>query len=96
MPDDFASAPPHPLLRLIDAHLAKQGQAMQRTRHADRRKETRKRLELGDAVIAAGAGHLSPAEIETILSSHRLVSDKTAKDPDSYDPASAIVDRFAR
>lgn len=40
---------------------------MQRAKHAERRKETRLRLELGDAVEAAGAAHLTRDEIITAL-----------------------------
>ncbi len=40
---------------------------MQRAKHADRRKATRQRLELGEAVEAADAAHLSRDEIITAL-----------------------------
>lgn len=43
---------------------------MQRAKHADRRKTTRRRLELGEAVENAGAGHLSTDEITRVLSEH--------------------------
>jgi len=43
---------------------------MQRAKHAERRKSTRQRLELGEAVEAAGAAHLSRAEIINVLSAH--------------------------
>lgn len=43
---------------------------MRKARHATRRQETRRRLELGEAVEAAGAGHLARNEIIEALSAH--------------------------
>ena len=43
---------------------------MQRAKHAERRLATRRRLELGEAVEDAGAGHLSRADLIAILRSH--------------------------
>ncbi len=43
---------------------------MQRAKHAERRLATRSRLELGEAVEDAGAGHLSRAELIAILRGH--------------------------
>lgn len=42
---------------------------MQRAKHADRRKATRQRLELGEAVEAADAAHLTRDEIIAALKS---------------------------
>ncbi|WP_029064088.1 conjugal transfer protein TraD [Labrenzia sp. DG1229] len=50
---------------------------MQRIKHSKRRKETRKRLELGDAVIAAGAGDLAHSKIVEVLSAHVVGTTKT-------------------
>ena len=43
---------------------------MRKAKHATRRQDTRRRLELGEAVEAAGAGHLTGDEIIEILSAH--------------------------
>ncbi|GFE67036.1 hypothetical protein [Litoreibacter roseus] len=43
---------------------------MQRAKHAERRLATRKRLELGEAVEDASAGHLSRADLIAILRAH--------------------------
>lgn len=43
---------------------------MRQAKHAERRVETRRRLELGEAVEAAGAAHLSRNDIIEALSSY--------------------------
>lgn len=57
-----------PLLRAIDSKLKKAEQDMQRVKHAERRQQTRRRVELGEAVEEAGAAHLSRDEIIRLLS----------------------------
>lgn len=61
--------------------LNKLEQDMQRVKHADRRKETRQRLELGEAVEAAGAAYLSRDEIIAALARHIRASNRTVSEP---------------
>lgn len=75
MRSDFANSKSHPLLRLIDARLNQSEQDMQRAKHANRRKETRQRLALGEAVEAAGAAHLNRDEIIAALARHMGITD---------------------
>lgn len=70
---------------------------MQRAKHADRRKATRQRLELGEAVEAANAAHLSRDEIIAAL--HAFMNrDTTQPAKNAIEPQSdaALIDRTGR
>lgn len=67
MRTDFAAKPLRPLLRTLDAKIAKGDQQMQRAKHADRKQETRRKILIGEAAMRAGAAHIPVDEIEAVL-----------------------------
>jgi hypothetical protein len=69
---------------------------MQRAKHAQRRKETRRRLELGEAVEASGAGHLSREEIITILTNYLGVTGDAHNDANNKSPSSTSTQSNVR
>lgn len=70
MRNDFATAAKLKALLRIETELKKAERRMRQAKFAARRVQTRKRLELGEAVEAAGASHLSRDEIIAVLSNH--------------------------
>ena len=87
-PRDFTDRPKFPKLKRIDQKIARQDQAMQRVKHADRRMETRNKIVLGGLVIKAGAGDLPEEELVAVLSGYmtRRAQGITADDSDSQEP----------
>jgi len=77
----------------MDQQLRKLEQQMQRAKHADRRKTTRQRLELGDAVEAAGAAHLTRDELITALHAYmrREAGPASERTPEPSRDASGLV-----